>query len=378
MQDTVHDPAPNSPPRPAASVADWVRLALAPGVGGVSAHALLERFHTPAAIFAAGYEALCRVVSEGQALALCAPASDEVLREIDAIADWRALPGRAFITHDDPSYPRQLFDTPCAPLYLYTHGRRALLDGPAMAIVGSRGATRQGVANAEAFARALSEAGLTIVSGLALGIDAAAHRGGLAGAGATVAVVGTGADRIYPRANEALARQIAEDGCIVSEFSLGTPVMRGNFPRRNRIISGLAKGVLVVEAALKSGSLITARLAAAQGREVYAMPGSIHAPLARGCHALLREGACLVDTVADLLGGLASPAPIRLQVPLTPGQLALLDALGHAAIDVDTLAAQAGVAAGALAAQLLLLELAGRVERLPGGMFQRLHDSLPE
>ena len=378
MQDTVHDPAPASPPSPAASVADWVRLALAPGVGGVSAHALLKRFGTPRAIFDAPYTALRGVVSAAQAKALCAPPSDEVLREVDAIAHWRSLPAHAFIALDDPTYPSLLADTPCAPLYLYTHGRRALLDGPAMAIVGSRNATRQGVANAEAFARALSEAGVTVVSGLARGIDAAAHRGGLDGAGATIAVVGTGADRIYPRANEALARRIAEEGCLVSELSLGTPVMAGNFPRRNRIISGLAKGVLVVEAALKSGSLITARTAIAQDRDVYALPGSIHAPLARGCHALLREGACLVESVADLLGDLAKPSPIRVRSPLTPGQLALLAALGHDAIDVDTLAAQAGVGAGALAAQLLLLELAGRVERLPGGMFQRLHDGLPD
>ena len=206
-----------------------------------------------------------------------------------------------FSTLADPDYPRQLLEIPDPPVLLYVKGRTDLLACSALAIVGSRNATPQGIANAESFARAASRAGVTIVSGMALGCDAAAHRGGLEGAGSTVAVIGTGADRIYPARNQALAHAIVEHGAIVSEFPLGTPPLAANFPRRNRIIAGLARGVLVVEAADRSGTLITARLAAEQGREVFAIPGSIHSPLSKGCHKLIKQGAKLVESAQDIL-----------------------------------------------------------------------------
>ncbi|MES2153328.1 MAG: DNA-processing protein DprA [Pseudomonadota bacterium] len=367
MLDTDSFPAAS----PAASLADWLRLAQAEGVGGVTAHQLLALFGSPRAIFEAGHAALRQHVSAARALALCRPAPQfEAL--LEATLAWQAQPGRHLITLDDPRYPAPLRQLPDAPLLLYAIGRPDLLGGPAMAIVGSRNASAQGAANAAAFGQALSAAGLTIVSGLALGIDAAAHQGGLRAVGSTVAVVGTGADRIYPSANAALAHQIAEQGCIVSEYSLGTPPARANFPRRNRIISGLASGVLVVEAAARSGSLITARQAGEQGRDVFAIPGSIHAPLSKGCHRLIREGAKLVESAADVLGELAPPWRGAGTV-LEPAYAALLDALGHAAVDPGQLAALAGIDAGFLASQLLMLELGGHVERLPGGLFQRVH-----
>jgi len=250
-------------------------------------------------------------------------------------------------------------------------------------VVGSRNATRQGELDAAAFAAELSAAGLTIVSGLALGIDAAAHRGGLAGAGRTVAVIGTGADRIYPSRNEPLAREIAGRGAVVSEFALGTPALAGNFPRRNRIIAGLARGTLVVEAALQSGSLITARLAAEAGREVFAIPGSIHSPQSRGCHALIRQGAKLVETALDLLEELepVGAAGIAPGPSATAGSARAADvdvedpvlrALGHDPVSLDALIARCGWPAHELSARLLTLELDGLVARLPGGLYQRI------
>jgi DNA processing protein len=239
--------------------------------------------------------------------------------------------------------------------------------------VGSRNATPQGLRDAEAFSHALSDAGLTIVSGLALGIDAAAHRGGLAGAGSSIAVVGTGLDRIYPAHNQALAHQLAEQGLIVSEFPLGTSPLPGNFPRRNRIISGLSRGVLVVEAAPDGGSLITARSAAEQGREVFAIPGSIHSPLARGCHALIKQGAKLVESAADILDELAWQQ--RLATPVLRQTLPdpVLDALDGAPTTLDTLAQRTGLTLGALSAKLLALELDGQIASLPGGHYQKIH-----
>jgi DNA processing protein len=261
---------------------------------------------------------------------------------------------------------------------LYVKGDAALLSRQSIAVVGARSATPQGEANAEAFSTALSAAGLTIVSGLALGIDAAAHRGGLSGPGSTVAVIGTGADRIYPARNAELARRIAESGVIISEFPLGIGPLAHNFPRRNRLIAGLASGVLVVEAAVKSGSLITARLATDCGREVFAIPGSIHSPLARGCHRLIRDGAKLVESAADILEELrlAPPevAPAR-DLALFEGsgdEARVLDAVGHDPVDVDTLVHRTSLTPEALYAILLTLELEGRVSRLPGGRLQRL------
>jgi DNA processing protein len=260
-----------------------------------------------------------------------------------------------------------------APPVLYFVGQREFLNRPALAIVGSRNATAQGRDNAEAFAQALAQAGLTIVSGLALGIDAAAHRGGLAGPGGTLAVVGTGPDRVYPARHRELAHAIVAHGGLLSEFAPGTPPAAWNFPRRNRLLSGLARGVLVVEAALSSGSLITARYAGEQGREVFAIPGSIHSPLSKGCHKLIREGAKLVETAHDVLIelGLASPAADARNPAESAPEGLLLIALGDDPVDLDTLTARTGMAAGAVLAELTELEIAGTVCPVAGGRWQR-------
>lgn len=369
MQDT--DPAPQD--RQAPSLAAWLRLTQTAGVGRATAHLLLDHFHTPDAIFSAGYDALAALVSPARARALCTPppAGAEYLDRVNA---WLARPARHVLTPDLPSYPPLLRHIPDPPLVLYAIGRIDLLARPALAIVGSRNATLQGAASARAFARALGQSGLTIVSGLALGIDAAAHEGGLATEGSTVAVTGTGADRIYPPANAALAHRIADSGCLISECSLGDRVRSGNFPSRNRIISGLARGVLVVEAAARSGSLITAHVAAEQGRDVFAIPGSVHAPLSKGCHKLIKEGARLVESIDDLLAELHL-APAMAEVPEAAGKTVhaeLLQLIGFAPVDCDTIAAGTSMSPGLIAGQLLALELAGKVERLPGGLFQRV------
>jgi len=292
---------------------------------------------------------------------------------------WLAEADSDLVAWDDPDYPAALLEIPDPPPVLFCRGRRELLGAPAFAIVGSRNATPQGIADAEAFAAALSAAGLAIVSGLAAGIDAAAHRGALAARGGTIAVTGTGPDRVYPAANRELARAIADAGLLLSEFTPGTAALKQNFPRRNRIVSGLARGLLVVEATLSSGSLITARLAAEQGREVFALPGSIHSPFSRGCHKLLREGAKLVETANDILEELHLPAAAapaaRQPAPDAAARdgaaAALLQALGHAPADIDTLAARTGAGAAATAALLARLELEGVVCALPGGRWQR-------
>nr|WP_187363396.1 DNA-processing protein DprA [Massilia frigida] len=374
----VQDTDPANPASPAARLAAWVRLEQTPGVGSATAHHLLSRFGTPQSIFSASHLALREFVSDSVARALCGPMPDACAAYLDSVHDWLAQPGHTLLTPDHAAFPPLLRQLAMPPLLLYAAGRIALLSVPAVAVVGSRNATGQGVANARAFAAALSAAGLTVVSGLALGIDAAAHDGGLRGRGSTVAVTGTGADRIYPRRNEALARRIAEEGCLVSEYPLGTGPSPGNFPRRNRLISGLCCAVLVVEAAAGSGSLITAKLAADQGRDVFAIPGSIHAPLSKGCHSLIRDGATLVDCVDDILIPLqvAPLASLAVAVPecggCDAGQLALLDALAYEPVGADALAVLAGSEPGVLAGQLLALELAGHVERLPGGLFQRV------
>ncbi len=360
---------------PAAS--HWLRLAHTPGVGPVTVQRLLQHFDHPQDIFSAGHAALAALVSDASARALCTPPDDGGRDAIARALAWQQLPAHQLLTLADPRYPALLRQIPDPPVVLYAVGRIALLDAPAVAIVGSRNATAQGVANAGAFAQALSGAGLTIVSGMALGIDAAAHEGGLLGAGSTVAVVGTGIDRIYPRSNQQLAYRIAEHGCIVSEYPLGMRPLAANFPRRNRLISGLACAVLVVEAAAGSGSLITAHVANEQGRDVFAIPGSIHAPLAKGCHKLIKQGAKLVESAADLLDELRM-APLarmaELQEPACGGEfMALLDALGHGPVGTDRLAALTRTPPGLLAGQLLALELAGHIERLPGGLFQRVH-----
>jgi DNA processing protein len=269
-----------------------------------------------------------------------------------------------------------LLETADPPLLLFAKGRIELLKRPALAVVGSRSATGRGIQDAEAFAHALSDSGLTIVSGLAIGIDSAAHRGGLLGASSSIAVVGTGLDKVYPARNRELAHRLAAEGALVSEFPLGTPPLASNFPRRNRIISGLARGCLVIEAALHSGSLITARQSADQGRDVFAVPGSIHSPLAKGCHWLLKQGAKLVESAQDVLeelGMVAGTAPVPPDnPPLARAQVTLLDAMGFEPIDPDTVYDRAGVSPDIAAPILLQLELNGYVARLPGGLLQRM------
>jgi DNA processing protein len=290
---------------------------------------------------------------------------------------WLAEPAHQVIAWDDPDYPQLLLELADPPPALFLVGRRELLNRPALAIVGSRNATPGGNENAAAFARALAEAGLTIVSGLAVGIDGAAHRGALEAAGSTVAVVATGLDRVYPARHRDLAHAIAARGALLSEFAPGTPPLKENFPRRNRLISGLARGVLVVEATLSSGSLITARLAAEQGREVFAIPGSIHSPFARGCHRLIRDGAKLVETAQDVLDELRIGHTVptvrtsKAAADLPPAESAVLAALGHDPADADTLIARTALAPEAVTAALVSLQLAGRVAALAGGRWQR-------
>ena len=351
-----------------AELAAWIKLSLVPGLGGQSLRRLLAAFGLPQQVLAAGRAALERIVS--------AELASRILSEIDSPAvnatlEWAAVDGHGVITLADGDYPRPLLEIPDPPALLYLRGRRELLARPGLAVVGSRNATPQGVGNAEQFARAFSAAGLTIVSGLALGIDAAAHRGGLLQAGSTVAVLGTGADILYPQRNRELGERIAREGLIVSEFPLGTPPHGSNFPRRNRIISGLTRGCLVVEAALASGSLITARLAAEQGREVFAIPGSIHSPHSKGCHALIKQGAKLVESAQDLLQELGFDAPAAPQAAAGPAATGLLAHLGYDLCDIDTLCARSGLTADAVSAMLLQLELDGKVASLPGGQYQR-------
>ncbi|MBG6221550.1 MULTISPECIES: DNA-processing protein DprA [unclassified Janthinobacterium] len=358
----------------ATELAGWLRLQHLPGVGPVAARALLARFGLPPLIFAAPFDTLREVVPASVARAIVQPPKPVANSQLALTLQWLQQPGNAVLTLADAAYPPLLLEIADPPPLLYVRGRVELLSRPSVAIIGSRNASAQGMHNAAAFAHALSAAGLSIISGLALGIDTHAHEGGLRGVGATVAVIGTGADLVYPRRNFDLAQRIAEQGCIVSEYALGLPAMPANFPRRNRLISGLARGVLVIEAAAHSGSLITARLAGEQGRDVFALPGSIHATLAKGCHALIKQGAKLVESADDVLqelrwlGCVPGVPSVR---PAVQEETPLLAALGHDPLDADTLAARSGLAMGALMGQLLALELAGLLERLPGGLFQR-------
>ena len=358
----------------------WLRLLETPSVGRGSARQLMTAFGSPPAVLAATTAARREVVGASQATALAdEPAHLAAL--LTATLAWLAAEvdePRAVIVLGDPNYPRWLLESPDPPLLLYAQGRLELLQADAIAVVGSRNPTPQGLENARAFACHLSHAGLTVVSGLALGIDGAAHAGALEGAASTVAVVGTGLDIVYPRRHLSLAHRIAREGLIVSEYSIGTPSMAPNFPRRNRIIAGLASGTLVVEAALQSGSLITARLANEAGREVFAIPGSIHSPLARGCHALIRQGAKLVEAAQDILEELHRPASASPAAPLANALLdstdddPLIAALGHDPATLDALVARTSLSAAELSARLFELELEGRVARLPGQLFQRL------
>ncbi|TSA14912.1 MAG: DNA-protecting protein DprA [Betaproteobacteria bacterium] len=351
-----------------ADLAAWIKLSLVPGLGGASLRKLLHAFGLPQHILAAGRSALSRIVT--------AELADRILSDLDSHAveaalGWAAVEGHAILTLADGDYPQLLLETPDPPALLYLRGRRELLALPGLAVVGSRNATPQGISNAEQFARAFSSAGLTIVSGLALGIDAAAHCGGLSGPGSTVAVLGTGADILYPQRNRGLGERIVREGLIISEFPLGTPPHASNFPRRNRVISGLARGCLVVEAALASGSLITARFAADQGREVFAIPGSIHSPHSKGCHALIKQGAKLVESAQDLLQELRIESSVAPSAAAASEATGLLAHMGYDNCDIGTLCARSGLTAAVVSAMLLQLELDGKVASLPGGLYQR-------
>lgn len=360
-------------------LAAWLRLLETPGLGREAVRRLLAVFGSPQAACAAPPEARRHVLAPQVAQAL-----EQLPPQVPALVErtlaWLQADARHHVvTLGDPAYPPLLLATADPPVLLYAMGDPAWLQAPSLAVVGTRHPSRQGEENARAFASHLSEVGLTIVSGLALGIDAAAHEGGLTGPGRTVAVVGTGLDQVYPRRHRALAERIATEGLIVSEYPLGTPPLPPNFPQRNRLIAGLSRGTLVVEAAVQSGSLITARLAAEQGREVFAIPGSIHAPQSRGCHALIKQGAKLVESAQDILEELHW-ADVRLPAQAQPAPSGpdgsddpVLDALGHDPASLDALQARCGWPTDRLSARLLELELEGRVERLPGGLYQRCH-----
>lgn len=370
----------------------WLRLLETPALGRTSARKLLAAFGSPQAVFSSAAAARRGLVGPAQAAALDSE-PDQLGALLESTLAWLnadAGERRAAIALGDPRYPASLLESPDPPLLIYAQGRLELLQAASIAVVGSRNPTPQGLENARAFASHMSQAGLTVISGLALGIDAAAHAGALEGAASTVAVVGTGLDIVYPRRNLGLAHRIAAEGLIVSEYALGTPSMAQNFPRRNRIIAGLARGTLVVEAALQSGSLITARLANEAGREVFAIPGSIHSPQSRGCHALIKQGAKLVETAQDILEELRLPGTAPLTrtamrssaptdasadaaaVAAADADAPLLAALGFDPVTLDGLAARTGWGAAELSTRLLGLELEGLVARLPGQLFQRL------
>jgi DNA processing protein len=369
----------------------WLRLSLTPGVGDQAARQLLAAFGEPEHIFRQSESALRQIVSAKQAQQLLTLPNGWADLSRDTW-DWLQHTPTPDITHavltlGDAEYPAPLLLIPDPPVMLYALGQTAALQGlkaeQSLAMVGSRNPTPQGQSNAREFARALAGSGLTIVSGMALGIDGAAHDGALQGARpqalATIAVVGTGLDRVYPRQHRELAHRIAQRGLILSEYPLGTPPLNANFPKRNRLIAGLSQATLVVEAALQSGSLITAKQALEQGRDVMAIPGSIHSAQAKGCHALIKQGAKLVESAQDVLEELRMPDPFA-QVPLALAPTAaptetedeLLSAMGHDPVGLDALQARCGWPTARLQAQLLELELMGQVGRLPGGLFQRI------
>ena len=350
----------------------WLRLTLVPGVSAGAQRKLVATFGSAKAVAEASDEALAACMTPAALQAYRRGPNPALLERTLA---WLAQPGRALVAMDDPRYPSRLLQISDPPPVLYAQGRVELLAQPAFAIVGSRNATPLGAEDAHRFARALSDAGLAIVSGLALGIDAAAHRGGLQGASSSIAVLGTGADIFYPRRNEKLAHELAARGCLLSELPLGTPPDRLNFPRRNRLISGMARGVLVVEAALESGSLITAYEALHQNRDVFAIPGSIHATISKGCHKLIKEGAKLVECADDILSELGMDAVIPDAGSRGFGTHqgdALLAALAAMPLSIDELAQRTGLEAATLAARLTRLEIQGTVQSIPGARFQRV------
>lgn len=371
---------PSSAPHSTAELRAWLALWRIPGAGPRTFADLLERFGSIAPVFELPRAELERLGLRPATIeALGAPPWD------DADADLRWLEGgnRHLLTWADSAYPATLRDAPGAPPLLFALGDPAWLQQPQLAIVGSRNPSAGGVQTAEQFAQHLAAAGLVITSGLALGIDTAAHCGALDGGGATVAVTATGLDRVYPARNRDLAHRIAEQGCLVSEFPPGTAVRSDQFPRRNRIISGLALGTLVVEASLRSGSLITARYALEQGREIFAIPGSIHNPLSKGCHALIRQGAKLTETIEDILEELrwqvaaptaaeATAAPAHDLDNLDEDYLRLLDALGYDPVPIEVLLQRTGLTTAEVSSMLLVLELKGHVSAAAGGRYARV------
>jgi len=365
------------------TLTDWLSLYHIQGIGPARFHRLLETFLNPADILNAG---------NGQLHQLGLPDSTiEALRQPDIQAierdlEWQARPGNRIMTCQDPDYPALLQEISDPPPLLYLHGNIEVLQAPQLAMVGSRNPTAAGRQTAVDFARHLSAAGLVITSGLALGIDAAGHQGALDAGSPTIAVMGTGLDRVYPARHRDLAREIASTGALVSEFPPGTPPRAENFPRRNRVISGLSLGTLVVEAAIRSGSLISARYALEQGREVFAIPGSIHNPLARGCHHLIRQGAKLVETAQDImdeLGALANAidpgtaianpaAGLERTPPLAEDYVQLLESIGFENTSIDMLVKTAHLTAAEVSSMLLQLEMNGYIAANPGGFYNRL------
>jgi DNA processing protein len=378
----------------------WLRLSTARGLKPAALRILLGAFGLPQNVLAQPFATLAATAGSDAARAALAPPAPSFADQIDALNAWCAAPGNALMTLADPAYPPRLLAMPDPPPLLYVQGRLDLLHARSIAVVGSRSATPQALEDAARFARVFAAAGVTVVSGLALGVDAAAHRGALGERGGTAAVIGTGADLVYPWEHRALAAQLAQCGAIVSEWPLGTPARSANFPQRNRLIAALVEGVVVVEAAMRSGSLITARLANDMGRDVFALPGSIHAPLARGCHRLLKQGAQLVESPEEVLESLgvllpatqgpdsrrrrtrasaavqasadeSSNAHTEPPASPTPDAARLLEALGHAPATLEILAARTDMPEAALQGTLLQLELAGQLNSLPGGWFVR-------
>lgn len=384
----------------------WLHLSTARGLKPAALRALLGAFGLPQNVLAQPFAVLAATAGDEAARAALAPRAPAFANQLEALQAWCAVPGNALVTLADPAYPPRLLAMPDPPPMLYAQGRLGLLHTRSIAVVGSRSATPQALEDATRFARVFARAGLTVVSGLALGVDGAAHRAALDERGGTADVIGTGADLVYPSAHHALAAQIAQRGAIISEWPLGTPARSANFPQRNRLIAALVEGVVVVEAAMRSGSLITARLANEMGRDVFALPGSIHAPLARGCHRLIKQGAQLVESPEEVLEALGvmppaaqvpdgaragavqrsrtataaacattndSPRKSRSEPPasLGPDALRLLDALGHAPATLEILAARTDMPEATLQGTLLQLELAGQLNSLPGGWFVR-------
>jgi len=365
------------------TLSDWLTLNHAPGVGAVTFHQLRQRYPNPRDLLHAGTEQLHKLGLKQITI--------DALRHPDEAAiehnlEWHEKPGNRIMCCTDPDYPALLLQIPAPPPLLYVHGNTGILGEPQLAMVGSRNPTASGQQTATEFARHLSAAGLVITSGMALGIDAASHQGALDTGSPTIAVMGTGLDRVYPARHHGLARQIAEQGALVSEFPVGTPPLAENFPRRNRIISGLSLGTLVIEAALRSGSLISARFAGEQGREVFAIPGSIHNPLARGCHHLIRQGAKLVETAQDVIDELGALADACTATPrpdetieqtgqtleLAAEYMQLLDNIEFDSTSVDQLVTKSGLTPAEVSSMLLQLEMSGYIASSPGGLYNRL------